>query len=293
MLHRGVTPPNNNPDSPYYQPPHDVRRPSSPPYPRGHREPPPPTDRYRSPPHEGRIDTRVERPASPYDDPRHPSFLPSQHQQQHTFQAKLQPQPGPPSQPSRRYDPRLDEGPPQGPAPGSRPRDASWGESDRERHEMGSQLHRNQGELSSPEVSSLNGGRRRVELVSGNGGPATDAHRSEPPESSDQSAPPQPPHGGSLISIQAEPAKERSRRGAREKEERGTKDKRNRKSTTRRGKEDSVSSSTVSGAPSREDSAVYVSGRRGRLVAPSPAPLKESVTRSSHGTYSQYSHPGL
>ena len=59
---------------------HDVHHPSSPPYPCGHHEPPPPMDCYRSPPHEGRINPWVECPASPYDDPCHPSFLPTQHQ---------------------------------------------------------------------------------------------------------------------------------------------------------------------------------------------------------------------
>ena len=140
----------------------------------------------------------------------------------------------------------------------------------------------------------MNGGRRRVELVSGNGGPVAEPHRSEP-ESPDHSAPPQP-HGGSLISIQPEPSKEKSKRGTREKEEKTTKDKRSRKSTTRRGKEDSVSSSTISGGPSREDSAAaYGGGRRGRPSVSSPVPPpKESVTRgSNHGTYSQYSLPGF
>ncbi len=59
---------------------HDVHHPSSPPYPHGHHEPPPPTDCYCSPPHEGQINPQVEHPASPYDDPHHPSFLPTQHQ---------------------------------------------------------------------------------------------------------------------------------------------------------------------------------------------------------------------
>src|SRR5260221_10593679 len=34
---------------------HDVHHPSSPPYPHGHCEPPPPMDCYHSPPHEGQI----------------------------------------------------------------------------------------------------------------------------------------------------------------------------------------------------------------------------------------------
>src|SRR5258708_19845722 len=46
-----------------------------------HCEPPPLTDHYCSPPHEGRINPQVECLASAYDDPHHPSFLPTQHQQ--------------------------------------------------------------------------------------------------------------------------------------------------------------------------------------------------------------------